>query len=417
MKEVWKRIPGFAAYEVSNLGKVRNLKLNIISQHKCKTTVGSYLDVNISNDEGIRKKISVHRLVGLTFNDPPENFRELDIDHKDNNKHNNRSDNLKWCTRSYNVKEAYLTGANKYSHKVEMLDLDTKEIIKFNSFNEVGEYLNIGKKMGLNVTLGHRDKPYRDRYVFKLTSLNYVSNKHNIFDIYCLDLKKDVLHRFENLTQLDATTGYRSSTAAMHLRKARVKLYNGFLICKVEDIEELYIKKKEITPLQIKASIDWYKSRSNNKSPKGGEWLILDYRTEKTITVYTVSELMKELGSSNRSGELKKMEFKLYNGKSFKYSSTKQDFLDYSEAYISLSLKFNVNHGQPVRSKNLILNTTEDWVSLPYFAKSMGYENSNKATTKDIIKYFSKTYSFENINKLNAVNGFLVSEMTLDKTS
>lgn len=43
----------------------------------------------------------VHRLVAKAFIDNPNNLNE--INHKDEDKSNNRVDNLEWCTKSYNV--------------------------------------------------------------------------------------------------------------------------------------------------------------------------------------------------------------------------------------------------------------------------------------------------------------------------
>jgi hypothetical protein len=45
----------------------------------------------------------------LIFN-PIEGCENLEIHHKDSNKHNYQFDNLEWCTKSYNMQEAYRLG-------------------------------------------------------------------------------------------------------------------------------------------------------------------------------------------------------------------------------------------------------------------------------------------------------------------
>lgn len=109
--EVWKPIVGYEGlYEVSNLGRVKTLKINndkarhqktkILKQ--CKNSSG-YLIVNLSN-----KTKRVHRLVAMTFIPNPNKLPI--INHKDGNKLNNNVSNLEWCTHSYNNKEAYKLG-------------------------------------------------------------------------------------------------------------------------------------------------------------------------------------------------------------------------------------------------------------------------------------------------------------------
>ena len=98
--EVWLFIKGYEdRYMVSNMGRVRS-RTKIL-----KTSGGSkYVHVILNDgDVGHRKTVSVHRLVAEAFvpNPCPEEFRY--INHKDENKRNNRADNLEWCTAKYNL--------------------------------------------------------------------------------------------------------------------------------------------------------------------------------------------------------------------------------------------------------------------------------------------------------------------------
>lgn len=85
-------------YQVSNLGRIKNLKSNKIL--KCNCSKYSYQYVQLHNDNGW-KQFSVHRLVAETFIENPNNFPI--VNHKDSDKHNNFVDNLEWCTHSYNT--------------------------------------------------------------------------------------------------------------------------------------------------------------------------------------------------------------------------------------------------------------------------------------------------------------------------
>lgn len=63
-----------------------------------------YLSVRLAG-----KTRPIHRVVAEAFIPNPDNKPE--VDHIDGNKHNNNADNLRWVTRSENMKAAYLNGA------------------------------------------------------------------------------------------------------------------------------------------------------------------------------------------------------------------------------------------------------------------------------------------------------------------
>lgn len=113
MEEIWKDVEGFEGfYQVSNLGRVKSLprlhkfahgyymtKEKILSPRTCGKQ-REYLAVSLQID-GKTKQYKVHRLVAIAFIPNPCGYNE--INHKDENKGNNKMDNLEWCTRSYNV--------------------------------------------------------------------------------------------------------------------------------------------------------------------------------------------------------------------------------------------------------------------------------------------------------------------------
>lgn len=63
---------------------------------------------------GKRKVRTLHRIVAETFIPNPKNLME--INHKDENKENNKAENLEWCDRLYNVR--YGTGIERHRQKV-----------------------------------------------------------------------------------------------------------------------------------------------------------------------------------------------------------------------------------------------------------------------------------------------------------
>lgn len=57
-----------------------------------------------------RRGFSVHRLVALAWLDCPDNYAELDVNHKDGNKANNHYSNLEWVTHRENMLHAKANG-------------------------------------------------------------------------------------------------------------------------------------------------------------------------------------------------------------------------------------------------------------------------------------------------------------------
>ena len=135
--EVWKDIKGFEGlYQVSNMGRVKSLNYNRTGKEKIlspgKDGVG-YLFVDLRR-EGSRKLHYIHRLVLMAFS-PVENIENLEVNHLDEDKTNNRIDNLEWCDRSYNINHGTrnVRVAEKNSIPIVQLSLDGKYIRSWES--------------------------------------------------------------------------------------------------------------------------------------------------------------------------------------------------------------------------------------------------------------------------------------------
>jgi hypothetical protein len=117
MIEEWKRITlkrnGLLwtyPYEISNIGRVRNIHEKILKPFKRHHRGGDYYCVDLYL-YGKKKRMTIHRLVALHFLPNPK-FKE-EINHLDLDNFNNKVNNLEWCTRSENEKHRRFMNAHK----------------------------------------------------------------------------------------------------------------------------------------------------------------------------------------------------------------------------------------------------------------------------------------------------------------
>lgn len=95
-----KSIPGFSNYTINKLGVLHSL----ITDREIKGSLDrdGYQKTNIYSDEGVTKRMFVHRLVLLTFIGPSK----LACDHIDENKLNNTLSNLRYLDNRENVRRS-----------------------------------------------------------------------------------------------------------------------------------------------------------------------------------------------------------------------------------------------------------------------------------------------------------------------
>ncbi|MBQ1982757.1 MAG: NUMOD4 motif-containing HNH endonuclease [Clostridia bacterium] len=102
--EEWKPVRGWEGiYDVSSLGEVRSCckSMKHYSVLLSQSLANGYPRVHLSR-AGREETIHVHRLVAEAFlGCAPEGCNE--VNHKDEDKTNNRADNLEWCDRKYNA--------------------------------------------------------------------------------------------------------------------------------------------------------------------------------------------------------------------------------------------------------------------------------------------------------------------------
>ena len=147
--EIWKVIENFEGYMISNFGRVKSLKKNIMLTPSMNNW--GYLRVKLSQD-GKRYRLLIHRLVLKSFK-PNEDLNKTECNHKDGNKENNYVENLEWITSSENLKHAYKIGLMNHkgeNHPRSKLKEQNVIEIKINLKEGILTQIEIGEKFGVN---------------------------------------------------------------------------------------------------------------------------------------------------------------------------------------------------------------------------------------------------------------------------
>ena len=120
-EEIWCPVKNYESlYEVSDQGRVKSLKFCKERIMKPSRDTCGYLLVNLWKN-GEKKPYRIHRLVAQTFIPNPDNLPE--VNHKDEDKINNKVSNLEWCDRKYN---------NNYgTHNQRMAEKKSKPVLQY----------------------------------------------------------------------------------------------------------------------------------------------------------------------------------------------------------------------------------------------------------------------------------------------
>lgn len=173
MEEIWKDIEGYEGlYQVSNLGRVRSLdrmtaprKDNGASYPILGTILRTnqrkdgYMSVTFWKDSKAHSQL-IHKLVANAFIPNPDNLPV--VNHKDEDKTNNRVDNLEWCSQQYNLnyKDINYRSKEKRRKKVVQMTLDGKVVATFNGAREASRITGFSQGNISSVCRGEKPQMY-----------------------------------------------------------------------------------------------------------------------------------------------------------------------------------------------------------------------------------------------------------------
>ena len=112
--EVWKEIPTFKSYEVSNLGNVRSLKFNKVKVLKKSINKRGRYKVNLCENGSRFTNCKISQLSAMAFLNHKPCGHKIVVDHIDNDKENDKLYNLQLISNRENTIKDTKRGSSRY---------------------------------------------------------------------------------------------------------------------------------------------------------------------------------------------------------------------------------------------------------------------------------------------------------------
>lgn len=161
--EVWKDVVGYEGlYKVSSLGRIKNKRGLIMSPRIHRR---GYIQIGLYKDKKL-KNLYIHRLVAQAFIPNPDSLPY--VNHKDENKLNDRVDNLEWCTPEYNNNYGDFIKKSMQSAKpLYQLDMNGNIVKEFNSAHQVQKVLGYNRRAIIGCCEGNSKSAYGYKWKYR----------------------------------------------------------------------------------------------------------------------------------------------------------------------------------------------------------------------------------------------------------
>ena len=164
--ERWIKIQE-GSYEVSNKGQIRNhITKRILKQSKDRS---GYHKVCLQTTNG-QKSFIVHRLVAIYF--IPNPYNHPDVNHIDEDKSNNKTDNLEWISRRDNLIHGTRIDRFIKSKSIAVVQMTMDGLIIAEHMSAKEAALSIGVNSGSSITKCCKEvaKDYKTGRMYSVSS-------------------------------------------------------------------------------------------------------------------------------------------------------------------------------------------------------------------------------------------------------
>jgi len=166
LNEKWISIKGFEnLYEISSQGRVKalsrtkiikfngkeetlQLREKLLKFNKIEGNAFPYYSVTLYNNNEKEKRFFIHRLVALNF--ISDKYSNLEVNHINGDKLDNRVENLEWVTHSENILHAQKIGLKPIADKCIRAKLKNDDVLKIREIGKNKSVINIAREFGVS---------------------------------------------------------------------------------------------------------------------------------------------------------------------------------------------------------------------------------------------------------------------------
>lgn len=290
-------------YAVEETGWVPvNRSGKIFLSDKNRSTYG------IVSDYYYHGQTPVHRIVALTFIPSDRNIDGLIVNHINGNKYDNRVENLEWCTFQENAQHAYRTGLREDNKIILAKNLETDEIIEFNSIQECARYFNCNGASVLKYLGLSRNYPFLLKWVLiykgeefpPLTkdNIRYFNQYGNSRELLVEDRKNNKRYIFAAIEHV--CKHFNINTQVLNKYLDTNKEYQGYYYYFLDTYKKTV--SKTISNMELMKQY----AKKGNKSPakrKACKLKVTNLKTGETKVYDSIWDRAKEMGMIKNSLE------------------------------------------------------------------------------------------------------------------
>lgn len=236
-------IPLYVDYAISADGELINVNTGkykswaFTKPNPEKNQTGGYRYSRVVNDLGFSKTLFQHRALCLVFKDYGADVETMYVNHVDGCPWNNAISNLEWVTPRENNVHAVVTGLRGDNKPVLSRNLQTGEILRFESIGACGRYHGQPRAgFVYHRLLNSPGKVYPDMLQFKfddgsqwpVIDPNLISRVGRAHDIQARNVFTGDIVIFEGAPSGEALTGVKAGTILTHVRENKVIPVNGW---------------------------------------------------------------------------------------------------------------------------------------------------------------------------------------------
>lgn len=373
---IWKPVPLAPEYEASNLGVLRRKLPDdsyIIVPVKPGTKwFSGYLACKVRLGKLGHRTMLLHVLVTMAWHGvhPDWNSIKMVSNHKDGVKHNNRPDNLEWCTRGENQIHAYELGLRKGGVGVEVTDHETGKVTRYATINSFARDWDFTKSEATALLETYHTRLYKERFNFAKNLEKRVVPGHKwVRKVIGVDYRTGTLHSATDTGQLSHFVKVNRMTILYNLRRRSDRLVGGFVFRYHDDLEGM----PEYTKEEALASYEKYHSKEVSKERIFGV-IVKDYMTDIVTTYESGVAAGKATGikAPTIQARLFRGDISVYKGFGFKRSNDERDFPVLTQDQIEMSRISRVSNPDVTYVVDIVQNTTDVFHSQSAAAEHIG---------------------------------------------